>query len=310
MTESLTSIIRQQRHTGTRVLIATQEPTLAPELIDLANVTFVHRFSSPAWYNVLSQHLAGAKKQDSIERNLLFETIVTLQTGEALLFSPTALTTIERSHGIEIAKPLGNNFIKINVRNRLTADGGKSIMASNTQKSTIQTQVNVPMHIVTQVPTIQSNYSTFPGPKQFQGSFQPQFTAPKALQTDRIEQEMTKLVRERFAVGQRNYSILQKGDKDGIYRRVEQICSLPPGTIVNAADKSRWIALHQRVIVSFIAWPLSFFLPFGVVFCLYDILTVRNRVNVELRTVCDRRVFPSDMISVEQVIPDIWTKRK
>lgn len=278
MTESLTSIIRQQRHTGTRVLIATQEPTLAPELIDLANVTFVHRFSSPAWYNILSQHLAGAKKQDSIEKNILFETIVTLQTGEALLFSPTALTTIERSHGTEIAKPLGNDFIKINVRNRLTADGGKSIMASNTQKSTIRTQVNVPMHIVTQGPSTQSNYPTFSRPKQFQGSFQPPFTAPKAPQTDRIEQEMTKLVRERFAVGQRNYSILQKGDKDGIYRRVEQLCSLPPGTIVNATDKSRWIALHQRVIVSFVPhsllFPLISSLLFCVIFCVCDILTV------------------------------------
>ena len=64
LTNELTSIIRQQRHTGTRVVIATQEPTLSPELLDLANVTFVHRFQSPAWYEILKKHLAGADRKD------------------------------------------------------------------------------------------------------------------------------------------------------------------------------------------------------------------------------------------------------
>ncbi|KAK6611215.1 hypothetical protein H4I96_02813 [Botrytis cinerea] len=80
LTNELKSVIRQQRHTGTRVLIATQEPTLSPELIDLANVTFVHRFQSPAWYSTLKKHLAGADRDD------LFHEIVALRTGEAFLF--------------------------------------------------------------------------------------------------------------------------------------------------------------------------------------------------------------------------------
>ncbi|ORY56376.1 uncharacterized protein BCR38DRAFT_490676 [Pseudomassariella vexata] len=132
LTSDLTSIIRQQRHTGTRVLIATQEPTLSPELIDLANATFVHRFLSPAWYEILKKHLAGANKQDSGSKNTLFDTIVTLGTGEALLFCPTAQVDIETSReGTEQVESLGNGYIKLKVRKRLTADGGRSILASD-----------------------------------------------------------------------------------------------------------------------------------------------------------------------------------
>ncbi|KAK8112104.1 uncharacterized protein PG998_008561 [Apiospora kogelbergensis] len=111
LTSDLTSIIRQQRHTGTRVFIATQEPTLAPELIDLSNVTFVHRFLSPSWYQILKKHLAGANKHDSENSNKLFETIVKLRTGQALMFSPTALTELPASYGQPV-QLLGNNYLK------------------------------------------------------------------------------------------------------------------------------------------------------------------------------------------------------
>ncbi|KAI2620424.1 hypothetical protein GGR54DRAFT_647332 [Hypoxylon sp. NC1633] len=133
LTDDLLSIIRQQRHTGTRVLIATQEPTLSPELIDLSNVTFVHRFLSPNWYGTLKKHLAGANKQDPGDANTLFDTIVALETGEALLFCPTAqMDVVGTNDGRgRVVKPLGNGYSKIKIRNRLTADGGKSMMATD-----------------------------------------------------------------------------------------------------------------------------------------------------------------------------------
>ncbi|RYO76082.1 hypothetical protein DL766_010225 [Monosporascus sp. MC13-8B] len=90
LTNELVSVIRQQRHTGTYVVIATQEPTLSPELIALANATFVHRFLSPSWYEALKKHLAGADNQDPGSQNSLFRTIVGLRTGQALFFCPTA----------------------------------------------------------------------------------------------------------------------------------------------------------------------------------------------------------------------------
>ncbi|KAK7954203.1 hypothetical protein PG988_014897 [Apiospora saccharicola] len=153
LTSDLTSIIRQQRHTGTRVFIATQEPTLSPELIDLANVTFVHRFLSPAWYEILKKHLAGANKHDSGDSNELFKTIVKLRTGTALLFSPTALTELPYAYNQSV-QPLGNGYLKISIRKRLTADGGRSMASSEsaTLGSGQTVDVQVPMHVVVRPP--------------------------------------------------------------------------------------------------------------------------------------------------------------
>lgn len=136
-TEDLVSIIRQQRHLATRVLIATQEPTLSPALIDLCNVTIVHRFLSPAWFETLKKHLAGAGTVGRKESGLvgdIFRTIVGLQTGEALLFSPTALLDVGVPKSLFTMAPvekLKDCYIKIRIRKRITADGGKSIMASD-----------------------------------------------------------------------------------------------------------------------------------------------------------------------------------
>ncbi|KAI1385615.1 uncharacterized protein F4822DRAFT_445541 [Hypoxylon trugodes] len=139
LTNDLLSIIRQQRHTGTRVLIATQEPTLSPQLIDLANVTIVHRFLSPSWYEVLKKHLAGARKRSVGDEDSLFNTIVTLQTGQALLFCPTAQVDIEETidRRKKVIKNLGEGFFKIKIRKRVTADGGRSILATDLQSESL-----------------------------------------------------------------------------------------------------------------------------------------------------------------------------
>ncbi|KAK8022858.1 hypothetical protein PG991_006739 [Apiospora marii] len=147
LTGELTSIIRQQRHTGTRVIIATQEPTLAPELIDLANATFVHRFLSPAWYKTLEGHLAAASSPE--RSSTLFETIVALKTGEAILFCPTAQLDIAASSvGSMELKALGNRYAKLTIRKRTTVDGGRSITSLDSSGYTDSWKVDVPMHIV------------------------------------------------------------------------------------------------------------------------------------------------------------------
>ena len=58
-TESLLQLIRQQRHLASRIIIATQEPTISPKLLDLCSFTIVHRFSSPSWLETLRKHIAG-----------------------------------------------------------------------------------------------------------------------------------------------------------------------------------------------------------------------------------------------------------
>ncbi|EEQ84470.1 uncharacterized protein BDCG_01275 [Blastomyces dermatitidis ER-3] len=156
LTDTLLSLIRQQRHLATRVIIATQEPTLSPSLLDLCNVTIVHRFSSPAWFTTLRGHLAGAAIDDNNKPKYgpdnLFSRIVTLKTGEALVFCPGAILDIvsdealeestpspgepEPPHGVAALKALrirelGPRYVRVRIRKRVTADGGRSILAQN-----------------------------------------------------------------------------------------------------------------------------------------------------------------------------------
>lgn len=134
-TENLLQVIRQQRHLATRVIIATQEPTVSPKLLDLSTMTVVHRFTSPDWFASLRTHLAGISgldddpQRDSKE---IFKAIVNLRTGESLVFSGTAmLDVITSANGQQnpVAQKLGLGYIKMWVRKRLTVDGGRSVMA-------------------------------------------------------------------------------------------------------------------------------------------------------------------------------------
>ena len=85
----------------------------------------------------LQSHLAGVSDFDEdMKRNIkeIFKTIVNLEAGEALLFSPAAMLDLVDGNVREgvagkIAIKLGMKYIKMRVRKRLTADGGKSIMA-------------------------------------------------------------------------------------------------------------------------------------------------------------------------------------
>jgi DNA helicase HerA-like ATPase len=59
LTDSLLTVIRQQRHLATRVVISTQEPTVVPEkFLDLCSFVIAHRFSSPTWLKHLTQHMS------------------------------------------------------------------------------------------------------------------------------------------------------------------------------------------------------------------------------------------------------------
>lgn len=172
LTNSLLSVIRLQRHVGARILIATQEPTISPKLLDLCSVTVCHRFTSPEWFKALKHHIAaastdptdpapskgaevwekGVKKEEDTDGDCIrldddgvgtlvlekgyaeiFTKIVSLKTGEALVFAPSAAIGVKKAPG-EVAalgtvQRLAHGVMKIRVRNRITADGGRSIMA-------------------------------------------------------------------------------------------------------------------------------------------------------------------------------------
>lgn len=133
LTDNLLTVIREQRHKGVRIVIATQEPTISPKLLDLCSMTFVHRFTSPEWFHTLRQHLAGASdliQSDADQRSQnaqqLFHDIATLNVGESMLFSPSAMLDIVDGK----PQKLGVGHLKFKTRMRLTADGGKSVTAT------------------------------------------------------------------------------------------------------------------------------------------------------------------------------------
>ncbi|KAF6789706.1 hypothetical protein CSOJ01_14705 [Colletotrichum sojae] len=154
LTNSLLETIRLQRHLGVRVLISTQEPTVSTKLLDLCSVTVVHRFTSPDWLRTLRGHLAGISSMsvtaaaDGDERSTavkpvtiggkgedsvleLFAMIVSLHTGQALVFAPSAVLGLgveDKGRDASIQR-LAHRALKVKVRSRLTKDGGKTVMA-------------------------------------------------------------------------------------------------------------------------------------------------------------------------------------
>ncbi|VDB85071.1 unnamed protein product [Peniophora sp. CBMAI 1063] len=124
LTESLLTVIRQQRHLATRVVISTQEPTVVPEkLLDLCSFIIAHRFTSPLWLKALTQHVAT----DQSELKELASKIVALRTGQAILFTPSGIARRSKTHG-DVA-PFGSGYMLVKSRHRVTRDGGHSLLA-------------------------------------------------------------------------------------------------------------------------------------------------------------------------------------
>jgi hypothetical protein len=126
LTESLLTVIRQQRHYGARVIISTQEPTISPRLIDLCSIIIIHRFSSPEWFDVVRKHVSIAETDKAGLENL-FGRIVNLRVGEALLFAPSAILSRREEYN-DVLIQLSSNLLKAKIRSRLTWDGGKSVV--------------------------------------------------------------------------------------------------------------------------------------------------------------------------------------
>ncbi|KEQ74245.1 hypothetical protein M436DRAFT_71698 [Aureobasidium namibiae CBS 147.97] len=101
LTENLLTVIREQRHNACRIVIATQEPTISPKLLDLCSMTFKE----------------GAAA--------LFEKIIELDVGESLLFAPSAVFEEQEGKVVKLGVPC----FKSKTRKRLGVDGGQSVLA-------------------------------------------------------------------------------------------------------------------------------------------------------------------------------------
>lgn len=153
LTDQLLATIRLQRHLGARVVISTQEPTISLKLLDLCSVSIVHRFTSPDWVHCLQRHLAGMSSVPRLSEkmeagdgevsrlqhgmktlrvegnngeNTAMAVFAQLGVGEALLFAPSAVLGVDETSRVS---KLNDGVSKVRVRERITTDGGRSVMA-------------------------------------------------------------------------------------------------------------------------------------------------------------------------------------
>ncbi|RPB29690.1 hypothetical protein L211DRAFT_859630 [Terfezia boudieri ATCC MYA-4762] len=138
LTQQLLAIIRLQRHCNTRVVVATQEPTISPLLIGLTSVKIIHHFSSVDWYQALNKHLPQRNEGDpgsdhaETHKRTHFDQIAQLERGEAVVFDPSAIlgginidfSTVPTYTGASIY----DKCFVAKIRKRVTLDGGRSIV--------------------------------------------------------------------------------------------------------------------------------------------------------------------------------------
>ena len=150
LTQSISSIIRLQRHLATRIIIVTQvghlsivrrsscsthvqEPTvIPPTMLDLASFVFCHRFTSPSWCRHLARHVSAG---DNAETAQWFQDVMLLATGQCVVFSPSALVMSSNDSSVRL---LGRDYLKLRVRPHLTLDGGMSLLAVGRTLPSIQ----------------------------------------------------------------------------------------------------------------------------------------------------------------------------
>ncbi|KAK2467424.1 hypothetical protein APHAL10511_000659 [Amanita phalloides] len=127
LVKSLLKLIREQRHLAMRVLVSTQEPTVIPPVIlDLCSVMVLHRFSSPEWWQHLRRHICA-----QISQGDAFDKIVGLETGQAMVLSPSGLTTNDEDKSLILLRRL---YVLMKTRKRVTLDGGTSALAVGSTK--------------------------------------------------------------------------------------------------------------------------------------------------------------------------------
>lgn len=114
LVDSITTAIREMRHKGVSIMIASQDPMSLPtEIIELSSIVVLHRFSSPAWVKHVQKAITPLQTLTATE-------MAQLGSGEALLWASKATD-----------KTVTMRPIKISIRPRVTKHGGDTISAVN-----------------------------------------------------------------------------------------------------------------------------------------------------------------------------------
>jgi len=107
LTESIVTAIREMRHKGVSIMIASQDPPSLPNaIIELSSIVLLHKFNSPQWL----KHIQKSITQMS---NLTPADLSALTPGEGFIW---ASKSTDRS--------LTTRPVKINTRPRVTKHGG------------------------------------------------------------------------------------------------------------------------------------------------------------------------------------------
>ena len=103
----LIEVVREMRHKGTSIMVASQDPPSVPvSLIELSSQVILHKFNSPAWL----KHL---QKANAALGSLTPEKMSNLRPGEAFIWSSKA-TDEAFTRGV----------VKVRCRPRVTQHGG------------------------------------------------------------------------------------------------------------------------------------------------------------------------------------------
>ena len=103
----LVEIVREMRHKGTSIMVASQDPPSIPlSIIELSTQIIMHKFNSPAW-------LKHIQKANAALRDLDAESMSGLGTGEAFVWSSMASD-----------EAFSRGAVKMQCRPRITQHGG------------------------------------------------------------------------------------------------------------------------------------------------------------------------------------------
>lgn len=114
LVSGLIEVVREMRHKGTSILVASQDPPSVPiSLIELSSQIIMHRCNSPAW-------LKHIQKANAALNNLTPEKMSDLKSGEAYIWSARS-----SDDGFT------HSAVKIRCRPRVTRHGGDTKTAVN-----------------------------------------------------------------------------------------------------------------------------------------------------------------------------------
>ena len=112
LTGNIVTAIREMRHKGVSILIASQDPPSLPnEIIELSSIVLLHKFNSPQWLKHIQKSITQLATLTPADMSIL-------KPGEGFLWASKANE-----------KRVTNQPIKISTRPRVTKHGGATINA-------------------------------------------------------------------------------------------------------------------------------------------------------------------------------------